>query len=127
MSSRPPFVNHVVERLNQVAPVTAKFMFGGYGLFVEGVMIGLIAEDVLYFKVDNQNREDYIQAGSEPFIYEGKGKPIQMSYYRLPDDVFENLEQLVAWVEASQDAAVRSKSKAKRPTPRKSTITWKES
>lgn len=115
MSSRPPFVDHVVDRLNQVAPVTARFMFGGYGLFAEGVMIGLIADDVLYFKVDDQNREKYIQAGSEPFIYEGKGKPIQMSYYRLPNNVFENLEQLIDWVEASQGAAVRSKSKTKRP------------
>ncbi|PZD71046.1 hypothetical protein C1752_08488 [Acaryochloris thomasi RCC1774] len=114
MSSRSPFVDQAVAHLNQVAPVTARFMFGGYGLFVEGVMIALIADDVLYFKVDDQNREDYIEAVSEPFTYYGKGKPIQMSYYRLPSEVFDNLEQLVQWVEASQAAAARSKSKSKR-------------
>ncbi|PZD70293.1 hypothetical protein C1752_14380 [Acaryochloris thomasi RCC1774] len=113
MSNRSPFVDQVVAHLNRVTPVTARFMFGGYGLFVESVMIALIADDVLYFKVDDQNREDYIAAGSEPFTYHGKGKPIQMSYYRLPGEVFDNLEQLVQWVEAAQAAAARSKSKSK--------------
>jgi DNA transformation protein len=103
------FVNQVVSHLNQVAPVTARAMFGGYGLYAEGVMFGLIADETLYFKVDDQNRPSYLAAGSEPFTYDRNGKPIQMSYYRLPDAVFENIEQLAAWVEAAQAAARRGK------------------
>ncbi len=114
MPGRTLFVDQVVDRLNQVAPVKARAMFGGYGLFVEGVMIALIADDVLYFKVDDHNREDYLAAGVEPFIYDGKHKPIQMSYYRLPNEIFTDLECLHRWVEAAQGAAVRSKAKNNR-------------
>ena len=120
MPSRPAFVDQVINHLNQVAPVTARAMFGGYGLYSEGVMFALIAYDTLYFKVDDVNREQYLTVGSEPFTYEGKGKPIQMSYYRLPDDVFENLEQLTSWVASSREAACRAKAKSK---PRKRKIT----
>ncbi|MEM7769170.1 MAG: TfoX/Sxy family protein [Cyanobacteria bacterium P01_A01_bin.37] len=116
MPSRSAYVDTIVQHLNQVAPVTARAMFGGYGLYAEGVMFALIAYDTLYFKVDDGNRQQYLDMGSEPFTYTGKGKPIQMSYYRLPENVSEDLEQLEIWVAASRYAARRSKAKSK---PRK--------
>ncbi|WP_299491786.1 TfoX/Sxy family protein [Acaryochloris sp. IP29b_bin.137] len=114
MSNRSPFVDQVVDRLNQVAPVMARSMFGGYGLFIEGIMIGLIADDVLYFKVDEENRQDYLDIGSEQFTYDRKGTPARMSYYRIPTEIVHNIEQLVAWVDSAHAAAKRSKSKSKR-------------
>lgn len=111
MAGQPAFVQQVVSRLNQVAPVTARAMFGGHGLYAEGVMFALIAGETLYFKVDDQNREAYLAAGSEPFTYDRNGKFVQMSYYRLPDAVFEEVEQLAVWVEAAQAAARRGKSR----------------
>jgi DNA transformation protein len=109
--SQIAFVKDRVDYLNQVAPVTARAMFGGYGLYAEGVMFALIATDRLYFKVDDQNRDDFLSVGGEPFIYDRKGKPAQMSYYSLPDDIFNDLAQLVIWVESARAAARRSRSK----------------
>ncbi|NER84905.1 MAG: TfoX/Sxy family protein [Leptolyngbya sp. SIO1D8] len=103
------FRDEMVRCLNQVAPVTARGMFGGYGLYCEGVMFALIAYNTLYFKVDDGNRQDYIDAGMGPFVYEGKGKPIQMSYYQLPETVLNEVPLLAEWVEKSHAAGRRAK------------------
>jgi DNA transformation protein len=86
-------------------------MFGGYGLYIEGVMMALIADETLYFKVDDSNRDDYIRAGMQPFTYDGKHKPIQMSYYQVPDAILDDLEQLILWIEKAHAAARRAKRK----------------
>ena len=103
------FKDRIVHQLNQVAPVAARAMFGGYGLYAEGVMFALIAYETLYFKVDDENRADYLESGMGPFLYERHGKPIQMSYYQLPETVLESPIELLSWVEKSQAAARRSK------------------
>jgi DNA transformation protein len=118
MSTRSPFCHEVVDRLNQVAAVTARAMFGGYGLYLEGTMFALIASDTLYFKVDDDNRDDYLAVGMAPFTYDGKHKPIQMSYYHLPDAVWGEPAELAVWVEKAHRAACRSKAK-KKPRSRK--------
>ena len=110
-SDKQRFRDQTVSRLNAVAPVTARGMFGGYGLYLEGTMFALIAYETLYFKVDDENREDYLAAEMGPFIYNRNGKLIEMSYYQLPDAVFEDLEALAEWVQKAQAAARRAKQK----------------
>ena len=122
MSSKSPFCAEVVDRLNQVGAVTARAMFGGYGLYLEGTMFALIAYDRLYFKVDDGNRNDYLAAGMAPFTYEGKDKPIQMSYYQLPDAVFADVAELAVWVEKAHAAARRSRAKQKPRSRKKPSI-----
>jgi len=113
MSKNKEFCDRMLAHLNQVAPVTARAMFGGYGLYAEGLMFALIADETLYFKADDENREDYLAAGSGPFVYDRKGKPAQMSYYQLPESVFNDLETLVKWVDKAREAAQRAKRKPK--------------
>lgn len=84
-------------------------MFGGFGVYKSGVMFGLIAEDELYFKVDDTNRPDFEARKSKPFVYDAKGKPITMSYWRVPDDVLENPEDLKAWAMKAYDVALKTK------------------
>uniref|UniRef100_A0A832H4D2 TfoX family protein n=1 Tax=Oscillatoriales cyanobacterium SpSt-402 TaxID=2282168 RepID=A0A832H4D2_9CYAN len=112
MSSKA-FCELVVNQLNHVAPVTARAMFGGYGLYINGIMFALIANDTLYFKVDDSNREDFVALGMQPFMYEGKHKPIQMSYYQLPDEVYNHPAQLMIWVEKAHAVARQAKAKQK--------------
>lgn len=116
MSDRQQVCQHIVSQLTLCGPVMARAMFGGYGLYCEGTMFALIADRSLYFKVDDDNRQDYERAGMQPFVYTGKGKPIAMSYYRLPEDVFENVEALAEWMDKARAAATRSK-RPKRKTP----------
>jgi DNA transformation protein and related proteins len=108
------FVDRVVVQLSHFCPAVARAMFGGYGLFADGTMFALIAYDVLYFKVDEHNRSDYVNLDMLPFTYTGKHKPIQMSYYQVPESVFNDLKTLAVWVEKAIAAGRRAKVKQKR-------------
>ena len=92
-------------------------MFGGYGLYLDGLMFGLIAYDTLYFKVDDGNRKDYVRAGTGPFTYEGKRRPVKMSYFQIPEILMEDPAELTIWAEKAYAAAKRSR--AKKPRKRK--------
>ena len=96
------FIDYVIDQLAAWADVSVRKMFGGAGLYCEGKMFGLIADDVAYLKVDDSNREDFIKAGSSPFIpYPDKVKTTIMSYYEIPVDVLEDRDQLAVWSERS--------------------------
>jgi len=94
-------------------------MFGGYGVFLDGVMFGLIADGDLYLKVDDANREDFARAGLGPFVYGGKDRPMTMSYHRAPEPI-EDWRILEPWARGSLDAARRAAA-AKRSRPNRST------
>ena len=109
MSSSSEFRDKALGLLLVFGPVQARAMFGGYGLYLDGLMFGLIANDVLYFKVDDQNRQSYIDAGSGPFTYEGKSRPVEMSYYRVPDELMDDPGRIAEWAERAHQAAQRSR------------------
>ena len=75
-------------------------MFGGAGLYCDGNMFCVIADDVAYLKVDQNTRETYLLAGSSPFK-PYPDKPAMMSYYEIPPEILENSEKLGAWAEIS--------------------------
>ena len=70
------FLNYIKDQFEVVGPITIRRMFGGAGIFLDGVMFGLIADDLIYLKVGESNKQDFIDAGMEPFTYQGKNKPI---------------------------------------------------
>lgn len=100
----------VLEQLRLFGPVAARSMFGGVGLYHEGLFFGVIDDDVLYFKTDDSNRPDYEAAGSRPFQPMGEGtKP--MAYHEVPVDVVEDPDRLREWAEKAADAARRKGKK----------------
>jgi DNA transformation protein len=104
------FVDYVIDQLATWGKVSARKMFGGAGLYCDGTMFGLIADDVAYLKVDDSNREDFVKAGSTPFNpYPDKVKTTVMSYYEIPIDVLENPEILSNWAELSLTIARKKK------------------
>jgi DNA transformation protein len=104
------FVSYVVESLQPLGPVSARRMFGGHGIYLDGVMFALIASDQLYLKVDDANRAAYEAAGLEPFTYTGKGAPIRMSYHEAPGEGFDDPEVLCAWAREAYAAALRARA-----------------
>ena len=77
-------------------------MFGGAGLYHQGTMFAVVAEDVAYLKVDDSNREDFIRAGSGPFQpYPEHIKTTIHTYYEIPADVLENPDELGQWAQRS--------------------------
>jgi DNA transformation protein len=118
--SEASFKDYVLDQLRLVTGVGARAMFGGFGIYKNGVMFGLIAEDELYFKVDDTNRADYEARKSHPFVYDGKGKPMTMSYWRVPDDVLDDPDDLKAWAMKAYDVALKKrKAAAASPKPRR--------
>ncbi len=102
MAVSDEFINYVIDQLAVWADVSARRMFGGAGLYCDGAMFGLIADDVAYLKADDSNREDFVKAGSSPFNpYPDKVKTAIMSYYEIPADVLENPDELARWAERS--------------------------
>lgn len=94
-------------------------MFGGHGVFLDGVMFGLVADGDLYLKVDDANREDFARAGLGPFVYGGKDRPTTMSYHRAPEPI-EDWRILEPWARgalaAARRAAAGKRSRPSRPT-----------
>jgi DNA transformation protein len=98
MSVSDEFLAYVLDQLSGCREVSARKMFGGVGLYRDGKMFGLIADDVAYLKVDASNREAYVQAGSSPFK-PYPDKPTSMSYYEIPPEILEAPEELIRWAE----------------------------
>jgi DNA transformation protein len=119
MTADREFVEYVVESLRAMGRVGARRMFGGHGIFMDGVMFGLIADDQLYLKVDDGNRAAYEAEGLQPFTYNGKGKPVEMSYREAPSEGFDDPEILCAWAREAYAAALRADArKTKRKNAR---------
>ena len=107
------------ELLDRLAPLgaRARSMFGGFGVYIDDTMIGLVADDIVYFKTGDGNRSKYEDLGAGPFGYSGKrAKPISMSYHQVPDDIFEDTDELIAW---ALKAAAEAKASKKSAKPRK--------
>jgi DNA transformation protein and related proteins len=107
MPVSPSYRTYVMEQLQGTVSVVARSMFGGVGLYREGVFFGLIADDCLYFKVDDSNRADYEAAGSAPFRPYGEGS-YTMRYYEVPADVLDDRALLGEW--ATKAVAVARQS-----------------
>ncbi len=105
------FVNYVVELMQLIGPVSAKRMFGGYGIFLEGLMFGLISDSVLYLKVDKETEREFISKELEAFTYNKKGKEFKMSYYQAPEEVLEDSEEMSSWANKAYGAALKAASK----------------
>ncbi len=110
MAVSDEFIDYVIDQLAGLDYVSARKMFGGAGLYCDGTMFGLIADDVAYLKVDDSNRDDYIQAESSPFQFQVEpDKNIVMSYYEIPIDVLEDRDQLAEWAQRSLAIAKKKK------------------
>lgn len=104
--TKDEYAKFIVEKLSGVGEVSSRAMFGGYGIFHEGLMFALISEGVLYFKVDDSNREIYEKAGSHKF-------PHGISYWEVPAEVFEDTARLYEWANVSV-AIAKAKAEKKR-------------
>ncbi len=105
-------IEYVLDQLSSMGDVGSRKMFGGAGLYRDGTMFGLIADDVAYLKVDDSNRPDFIDAGSGPFKPYAD-KPMTMSYYEAPADGMDDSTLLCDWAKGAFAAAKRAAAKKK--------------
>jgi DNA transformation protein len=100
--------------------LTARAMFGGYGVYLDGLLVGIVIEDALYLKADEQTRAHFEKAGSAPYVYLGQQRPITMSYWSVPEEALESSEALQPWLRFAQEAALRKSANKPAPRSRKS-------
>ena len=112
MPKRSEFVDYLVEQLTPLGDVTAKSMFGGWGIYHEARMFALVAGDTLYIKVDDANRADFERENLRPFRYErrDKGEAV-MDYYEPPAAAIDNRDLLCEWARKGIEAAGRAAQK----------------
>ena len=101
--------------------VTARAMFGGFGVFKAGRMFGLIVDDVLYLKTDDLNRAQFEAQSLAPFSYAAKDKVMTMAYHRAPAEALENAAVMHEWATESFAAALRTGVK-KKPNPKRKKV-----
>jgi len=111
------YVDYVLDQLSCLGEVAHKRMFGGVGLYFDGLFFGLIDDDIVYFKVDDSTRRRYEAARTKPFQPGGEG-PSSSGYYSLPVNVLEDLDQLKAWAKEAVEVA-RHKASSKKPRSKK--------
>jgi DNA transformation protein len=110
-SEEQEFVSYVVDMLQTIGPVYAKKMFGGHGIFLEGLMFALIADNELFLKADTESEDEFRERGLQPFTYNKKGKLIKMSYYQAPEEAMEDSDMMNEWGNKGYSAAVRTAMK----------------
>ena len=112
MAKRSEYADHICELLSPMGPVTARSMFGGYGVSLDGLTFALIVNDALYLKVDDTTLPKYEAIGLERFK-PFDDKPGRMNYCPAPADLMEDQDQLVVWAREAFDVALRAKKPAK--------------
>ncbi len=107
-------IAHLLELLETLAPLSARRMFGGWGVYAGGVMVALVADGELLLKTDAQSRPQFEQAGSRPFVFRARGRELAMSYWSVPEDALDSSHAMRPWARLALDAALRA-SAAKPP------------
>lgn len=98
MTVAPGFAQLLQDSLAPLGRIAVRNMFGGAGVYCDGIMFALVADgETLYLKGDSSTRADFEAEGCGPFVYDGKGKQITMSYWRMPERLVDEPEEMVEW------------------------------
>ena len=120
MVASDTFAEFLREQLAPLGRVTIRRMFGKAGVFCDGLMFAMVADDTLYFRVDDHNRAAFEEALSSPLLsYEKKGVAIDLAFCRAPERLFDEPDELVTWARLALAAARRVAAKRQRTAPRR--------
>lgn len=101
----------------EFGPVQVRRMFGGAGLYADGVMFGLVARKVIYLKADDVSIPSFEAEGSKPFGFDTKTRHVLTSYWRLPERLYDDPEELARWAKGALAAAHRKQAAGKNARP----------
>jgi DNA transformation protein len=120
MVASDSFAEFLREQLSPLGRLTMRRMFGKTGVFCDGVMLAMVRDNTLYFRVDDDNRTLFKEASSfPPLNYAKKGGSIDLAFWRAPERLFDEPDELVAWARAALAAARRVAAKRERTAPRR--------
>jgi DNA transformation protein len=115
MAVSSEYIEYVREQLASLGRVTSRRMFGGVGLYANGLFFAILDGDRLYFKTDDSNRADYEARGSKPFAPFPDKPEMKMNYHEVPSDLLDDAEDLTRWAKKAVAVALSAASKKKSP------------
>ena len=101
------FIAHLQDLFAPMGELSARRMFGGQGVYLDGLMIGVVMDDGLYLKADAQSAAQFEAAGSAPFVYDSGGKRVTMSYWSAPETAMDSPQAMQPWARRAVEAALR--------------------
>ena len=120
MVASETYAEFLREQLAPLGRITLRRMFGKTGVFCDGVMLGVVTENTLYFRVDEENRETFREAAAfPPLNYVKQGQTIDLAFWRVPERLFDQPDELVTWARAALAAARRVAANRERTAQRR--------
>jgi len=105
------YKSFILDLLSDFGPVSIRHMFSGAGVYADGVMFAILAEDTLYLKADEVSARAFAAEGKGPFTYRPKDRsPVALSYWEVPERLLDNPEELVAWTRRAHAVALAAKA-----------------
>jgi len=114
------FVEYLSEVFAPFGPIQTRKMFGGHGIYHDGVMFGLVADDTLYLKADASTEKLFTDRDLPAFEYDKAGKAMKMSYYTAPEEIYDDPEEATQWAKRAYEVAYRTKKNGKKMTKKRS-------
>lgn len=114
MPKKSKFADYICDVLGKLGKVTYRAMFGGFGIYLDGLIFAIIVDEKLYLKVGNDNIDMFKKINSQPFSYRSsKGKDVKMSYWEISGDIVDNLDELeILAKSAIEIAKIQTRKKA---------------
>jgi DNA transformation protein len=124
MVATDSFAEFLREQLAPLGRITMRRMFGKTGVFCDGLMLGMVNDNMLYFRVDDGSRSTLKETESMPPLnYEKQGRTIDLSFWRVPERLLDDSDELLIWARAALAAARRVATKRERgPSRRKAKL-----
>lgn len=122
--------DYLQELFSSLGRVAVRRMFGGAGIFADGLMIGLVSGGDIYLKADGETASAFEREGMKPFSYGKQRRRVILSFWRLPDRLLDDPDELAGWARTSLGAARRSAEKrpvkSKRRPRERAAVKWQK-
>jgi DNA transformation protein len=102
------FLEWLRELLEPLGKVSMRRMFGGHGVYIDGLFIAIVDEGRAWFKADAESEADFAAAGCTPFVFEARGKEVPTSYWSVPESALDSPEEMRPWARKAIAAALRT-------------------
>ena len=125
LSAAPPanqFIEHLHDVFRDLGPIDVRRMFGGYGIYHQGLMFALVVDDTLYLKADARNAGHFERAQLPRFTYQRGGRTASIGYHRAPGAVLEDAAAAQVWARRSFEAALRARTAQRKPAQVRKTV-----
>ena len=108
-------IEHLRDLFAPLGALSARAMFGGHGLYLDGLLIGVLIEDAVYLKADAHTQADFEAAGCAPYVYAMGNKSLTLSYWSVPEAAMDSPQAMQPWARRAMEAALRKPPKKPRP------------